>query len=487
MAVTPKKSSQENPRAYEDDYYPWNLFRVPKTVELNGREIPHPARNSALFIVHGIGEQEQTETSATLRLGLEDALVSIREWQKKQQPSVPINADSVPPPFIYEGYWADYADIAATFPEDWKRFDEMEKTFFKSIWESRVFSIMETLGWLILQQFALLDPRRIRDIGFLGWLLYLPLLFITPVMLILSLIKAPRVITRVLADVRLYARPRGVAEHAIVQRIDRRVGAAFLHLLGLDWEFRPLPREQHVTCSSEDLTFDRVIWISHSLGTVVSYNVLSDLFERAAEIDVDGDQIQKAGAERFRTSLRRFITLGSPLDKFAYLFSKSLRPWSKGDHKRLLKGGEKFPDDGDAQSGPRNPEETDWWINFYDVFDPVSGALTNPHICGDHPPVNVWSNSSVLSFIPGMAHLAYWKSEDVTRFILSRLYGRSYLQDKQPKQQSKFSSLAFATIGYVVWVCLLYGIILAVWWNRNFLLTSIWKMVVKAAKGILGQ
>ena len=486
MAVTHQESLQENPRAYQDDYYPWNLYRVPKTVEIKGKIIPHPARNSAVFVVHGIGEQELTETAATLRLGLEDALVLIRKWQNTQTPAVPVNADSVPPPFIFEGYWANYADVAETFKEDWKRFTVNEKKFFKTIWESRVFSAGETIGWLMLQQLSLLDPRRIRDVGIHGWLLYLPLLFITPLVLLLSMIKAPRIVTRIMADIRMYAHPRGIAEHAIVQRIDKNVGAAFLKLIGLDWNFRPLPPEDLLHSSGELCAFDRVIWISHSLGTVVSYNVLSDLFQRADEIDVSGDEFQKAGVERFRTSLRRFITLGSPLDKFAYLFSKSLRPWSKGDHKRLLKGGEKFPDDGDAQSGPANPAETEWWINFYDVFDPVSGALNSPLICGDHPPVNVRSNASLTSFIPGLAHIAYWKAKDVTRFILSRLYGRSYLQDQQPKQQSKLSSIVFAGIGYVVWVCLLYGILFGLWWYRNCILTGAWNLAVKALKGLVG-
>lgn len=407
MVAISHVSSQNTPRAYQDDFYPWNLHRVPRTVQIGKIDVPHPALHSAIFVVHGMGDQQWTETSATLRLGLEDALVHIRKWQDHWLPIQERNADRVPPPFAFDGYWADYADLEKTFPEDWALFNDRERKFFGFVWAWRAYSVIRTGTWILCQTIRLVDPRRIHDLRF-AWFVYLPLPFLTLLALVVSLIKAPRILTRVVADVRMYAEPRGMAEQAIVQRIDKRVGEALLRLIGLDWNFRPLLPEEMVHCSGEPFVFDRVIWVSHSLGTVISYNVLSDLLARADEIDAGNDEIQKNGTAKFRLALRRFITLGSPLDKFAYLYPNALRPWKKGNHKGFLQGGEFFSEDVNKKGYVPNPEETEWWINFYDAFDPVSGPLNNKLICGEFPPANIRSNSSFESILPGLAHIAYW-------------------------------------------------------------------------------
>ncbi len=73
----------QRPKAYEHDYYPWHLRRVPESITVDGHSIDHPGRTSAIFVVHGIGDQAWTDTSALLRSGMEDALAAIRKWQHK--------------------------------------------------------------------------------------------------------------------------------------------------------------------------------------------------------------------------------------------------------------------------------------------------------------------------------------------------------------------------------------------------------------------
>lgn len=455
--------SFRRPLAYEDQQLGWNILRVPRL--LPGTNIPHPGRTSAIFVVHGIGDQLWTATAAQLRSGFEDALFEIEKWQTEQKLRTPGGRDDVPlpPPFIFEGYWANYEDIEATFPDDWKRFSPSDRQFFSGLWQHRVFSIGRTLRWFVGQQMRLLSPRVLREVGPFAWLLYFPLQLVSLVTLAVALIRHPKLITGFLTDVRLYLDPRGVIERAIVQKIDERVGEDFLKMIGLDWEFRPLPVGRFIEAAGERLTFDRVVWVAHSLGTVISYNVLSALFRKAREIEAGTDEEQKRGVAIFRNRLSRFVTMGSPLDKVAFLFKeKSLRPWPEGARREFLMGGETLEKEAGA-------EKREWWINFYHVLDPVSGALQNPLICGDQPPSNHHIRSGL---IPGLAHVAYWTDRTALRFILSRTYGKNYLHDKEFRPWPPWLLTLLAVLGYVTWAAILLGAVYGLYrWGPTILRT----------------
>lgn len=127
----------KQPRAFDDCYY-WNLSRVPKTIEINGAHLPHPARKSAIFVVHGIGDQCRTDTAATLRSGFEDAFDVIEKWQANnpgdEENKRPINIKELSFPFIMDGYWSNYSSLEETFKEDWKHFNERERSFSSVIY-----------------------------------------------------------------------------------------------------------------------------------------------------------------------------------------------------------------------------------------------------------------------------------------------------------------------------------------------------------------
>lgn len=249
------------PRAYEDDRYPWNLHRVPRMAKVDGKMVDHPARDCAIYVVHGIGDQQWTETAALLRSGFEDAFDAIAKWQLEHPPEGggqdSKTADSLPPPFISDGYWSNYADLAATFPEDWQRFHERERTFFGNLWKQRS-SVLRTYWWFLRQQLRLLHWRMIKTVGWY-YLLYWPLQLVSLVALTLGLVKSPKILTRFIADIRLYVDPKGMIERAVVQRIDYRVGTQFLRMLGMDWNFRQLDEGEMIESSGEHVTFERVI------------------------------------------------------------------------------------------------------------------------------------------------------------------------------------------------------------------------------------
>jgi hypothetical protein len=457
------------PCAFEKNSYPWNLHRVPKETTINGRIVPHPGRQCAIFVVHGMGEQEWLDTSVLLRSGFEDALEIIRLWQTRNLKRDTSIREEVPPPYVCDGFWADYPDPVVSFPEDWKTFSDEEKKFYDHLWKKRSYSAFRTMSWFLNQQIRILFLPKVK---LLSRLLYLPLQFIIPLAWLLTFLRAPRIITRILADVRVYAHPCGMSEKAIVQRIELRVGKEFLKLLGLDCDFNPLAKNKLVTASGKPFIFNRIIWVSHSLGSVISYNVLSDIFHRAAEVEISGTAAQKKGVERFRKSLRRFVTLGSPLDKFAILFPETMRPWPEAAKKDFLET------NGDtiAKSSEINAGKHGWWINFYHVLDPVSGSLDHPLICDSYPPLNIHSDWKSLSLIPGLAHSSYWKAVKVLRFMLARTYGKEYLQDEDIEFHSSGNRIWFAIIGCFIWAFLLYGIPISLIWFYKIIGPGLWNI-----------
>ncbi len=393
------------------DQIPWHWGLVSDKIKAKASMVDNPGKTSCIFLVHGIGDQLQTETAVLLRSGFEDALIKISEWQegakevgstedKKRLVDLP-NPQDLAPPFIKEGYWADYPDIEKTFKEECEKFSENELKFLKGLWKKRVYSSLKTYWWFIKKQFKLITmgPQG----RFFAWLMYFPLQITSFVSLTFIAVKAPRILNNFLADVRMYVEPKGSVERAIVQRIDWRVKNDFMTLLGLDTDFRVLKEKMNVV--REKFVFKRVIWVVHSLGTVVSYNVLSDLFHKSIEIenDLNSSQEQLEGVRIFKKSLRRFVTIGSPFDKMAYLFREtSLRLWPGIPRHELLDGGEdwkaRFP--GGDKKKTSNEEDREWWFNFYHVLDPVSGALDSEYIFRGKPPVN--RTSSLQVYLDGL-------------------------------------------------------------------------------------
>jgi len=438
----PLSSRYKRPRAYDDKVYQWHLAQVPEKIEVDGVKVDNPARKNAIFLVHGMGFQKWAETTALLRFGFEDALEQIHA----KTPTGLRTPEETPPPFICEGYWADYDDFAASFKEEYEKWEKpkeagrKEKSFFVDLWKKRSTSTGRTFFWFVRQQLKLVNPRVIWVIHPFAWLLYIPLQFVSVFLLAVLSIVARKAMSQVLNDVRIYMSPRGIVERAIIQRIDRRVGEKFLKMIGLDWEFKPL--KDKIDIDKKEVVFDRVIWVAHSLGTVISYNVLSDLFHRAKELAVNGTREQKAGVTKFRDSLRRFVTLGSPLDKIAFLFgTEALRPWPAESRVDLVTSSSR---EGTAAAG----QMRDFWVNFYHVLDPVSGSLSNPLICGNNPPINFHIG---LLKIPAMAHVAYWRDRITLKYLLSRVYGKEFLPVPPIRPYSSGTLTFLAFLGYFVW------------------------------------
>lgn len=431
--------------------FPWHIGMVKDGLGIGVEPDKHPALTSAVFVVHGIGQQSLTETAAILRSGFEDTLTSMKRVKLKKD-------QYLPPPYIFEGYWANYADLKETFHQEWWSFDHESRSFFENLWRKRLFTVFGTVRWLFRQQLRLLSWRVWKEVGRWAWFTYLAAQIPLTMTWVVALFRYPRVVTGFLTDFRLYLDPKGVTEQAIAQNIDFRVRKRFMKMLGLDWDFRKLPKHELLDAAGHKVAFDRLVWVSHSLGTVISYNVLSDLLHRADKIESMPDTAEKrermGGVRKFRAGLRRFVTMGSPLDKVAFLFPLRVTPWPD-KHRADL-----FDCTGE---GPCK----EWWMNYFHVWDPVSGSLESPRICKKGAPMNFhirfWR-------IPGWAHVKYWVDKKPLSIILSRTFGKKVLEGDTPEHATAWVHTARAFFGHLLFFLLLgltVGIVMAIiYWEQ---------------------
>lgn len=404
----PEVNEKQRPRAFEPDRYQWHFGAIPETIERNGQHIPNPLRRSAVLVVHGMGDQSFLDTAIRLREGFENVIDELHRVH---------GLEKTPTPFTFEGYWGNYYNFERTFPDEWANFSEGEQRLFSRLWIRRSLSRTRTFFWFVKQALRLImDPRVVGKVGPIRWLTYGGVVLLGLINLAYMFIRHPKILSMVLNDVRLYLEPKGPIEEAIVQRIDRRVGEQFLLLLGLDWNFLDLPRDKQLQVEGKPHAFTHVMWVAHSLGSVISYNVISDLFARCKQLRDSPnkpdselsfqEREQQRNIARVEKGLHRYVTIGSPLEKIAFLFPKVLRPWPN-------------PYLGEfAQIHKRR-----WWTNFFHIWDPVSGRLRKTSTY-----FSIARNAhSRLWRVPGWAHVSYWGDRKILTYIVTRAYGRQVL------------------------------------------------------------
>jgi hypothetical protein len=433
-------------RTDELDAFPWHLLMVPRPGTPESKGEHSEVWRTAVFVVHGIGTQKITETAALLRSGFDNVLEDLETYINEGE-------QAISPPLIRDGYWADYDDIEKTFEAEWKRFSPESQNFFANLWRQRLFSSLGTILWFSWQPLRLLFNRRVFrqtvwwKVPFL-YLLYMASLVPIEAILIAALIRYPRVVHGFLTDVRLYFGPKGITERAIVQRIDFTVRKKFMKTLGLDWDFQPLNQDELLNVTGEKVAFNQVVWVAHSLGTVISYNVLADLMAHADRIermppDDPERKVRIAGVKKFRSGLMRFVTLGSPLDKIAVLFPERITPWAEW------------------VQGQNHGSDENWWVNCYHVLDPVSGSLGAESIRRYIKPANFHIG---FWHLPGYAHLAYWRDRTSLWFVLQQIFPEMFKKTVAPKAWRTSVLTLLALLSYLTaWMILIATYLLVVY------------------------
>ena len=433
VADVPDK--RRRPRAYDlnPHRYQWRFQSMPVQIRRDNKLITNPFREAALSVVHGVGEQEQGETAATLRVGIEDTVPRI---QPKHSPGS-IDGWIVPEPYIYGGYWANYGDMATMAAAAWKEFTDEEREYFSRVWSKRAISATRSVTWLVGNSLQLI--KKGRWIARLYYIYLMPMLWIIAGAMLLHR-KSRKLLSNYVNDARLYLEPKGDIEQEIVQRIDRKVGERFLVLLGYDWEFNKLTEKKQFKIATSPHRFRKVTWVAHSLGSVISYNVISDILQQCLQMRKAGGDKEKASIY-IENSLQSFVTLGSPLDKIAFLFGdRVLRKWPM----EYLPGG-KFDlwkgQDGQARA---------FWQNFHYTSDPVSGRLDSFH--AGNPDRNLVQNLHPAGRrFWGLSHTAYWKDKHILARILHLTFGSPYVKRLPLKLRSALRQRLALAIGAFFW------------------------------------
>lgn len=435
-----KKLSESRAPAYADPKHPWLFDQISSIDKHTGQ--PNPRKQAAVFIVHGIGTQAFEDTAITFRNGIEDTIDFLL---------TNTGGTDIPPPYSKEGFWANYEDFASHFSDEWKTFSEQEKIFYEKFWNKSAASAFVTYLWFVKQLFRLCFDGEIH-ISWRRRIQYFGMMPIGLVVLTGLSVFRPRITARILGDVRVYLRPSDFREASIIQRIDKRVGEQFLQLIGLDWEFNVLLPDRQLYINGKPHCFKYVTWVAHSLGSVVSYNVISDLFKRCEQFRSEGVKLD--AVQLVETALHRFITIGSPLEKIALLYREALREWPRGYVARFL------------DSGKRN-----WWSNFFHIWDPVSGVLRSSNFFSpiDSTESYVENYHSKMMRIPLAAHLSYWYDRNILSYIISRTYGRgvvdvrpSFKEQEEIKASRFISSIISLLIFFVLSGAVIYPLVVLV-------------------------
>jgi hypothetical protein len=141
--------------------------------------------------------------------------------------------------------------------------------------------------------------------------------------------------------------------------------------------------------------YDRVVVVGHSLGSVVSYDVLNQLLCEDA-IDCQAGRPGREVARR--TPL--FLTFGSPLDKTAFIFAIQ--------HHRTTQAREAL-----AASSQPMLQDYAWrparWVNIYSPWDIISGALEYYDLPGASDQRRVTNRVDRDATTLLMAHVEYWE------------------------------------------------------------------------------
>ncbi|MGE3787512.1 MAG: hypothetical protein AB7H03_12790 [Nitrospirales bacterium] len=491
------------PRAH--DYSPWRYqfrhLQLPSCIRVQGNnQTPNPFLKRAIFVVHGIGDQEDSVTAANLRNALEDAVCALDPQQWKEAGA---NRWIVPAPFVLDGFWAKYHDLSWIASEIFEDLSERPQRFFSLLWLGRAESAFQSAMWLARQAIGL-PAKATGPFSALYFLLLSgPLVLVSFGMLFRA--GTRKILCKYVNDTLVYLEPKGDIQHEIVQRIDRRVGEQFLELLGLDWDFCSIRPQGYRYVGADPDAFDEVVWVAHSLGSVISYNVIGDLLDQCVRIRTayDGADAQGKvalsermnGVKKVEQGLKHFITLGSPLDKIACLYrdpdtgrNTVLRPWppeyvdvhdaryipDSPVFRRSLLTPKKYEQDDSSPSDP--PQEQQFWVNFHYASDPISGKLEE---FGD-----LVDNYHVKGLkVPGYSHAQYWKDPPIVGRILELTFN-NYTKHQPIVQRLPFWQWCSLMSSFVLFLVLVSGLVAGVGWILWTILSD-WDKLAKLIEGWL--
>ncbi len=142
--------------------------------------------------------------------------------------------------------------------------------------------------------------------------------------------------------------------------------------------------------------YEQVVVVGHSLGSVVSYDMLNQLLCEDAIDRQAGRPTRDVGR---RTPL--FLTFGSPLDKTTFVFAIQHRRTTQA-REALVASAQPM-----LQGYEWRPER---WVNIYSPWDIISGSLEYFDLPGSKDPRRVDNLRDREATTLLMAHVEYWEN-----------------------------------------------------------------------------
>jgi hypothetical protein len=157
--------------------------------------------------------------------------------------------------------------------------------------------------------------------------------------------------------------------------------------------------------------YDSIVVVGHSLGSVVSYDVLNQLLCE--------DAIDRQAGRATREVARRtplFLTFGSPLDKTSFIFAIQ--------HRRTTQAREALAASAQPmlQDYASRPER---WVNIYSPWDIISGSLEYFDLPGASDPRQVMNRRDRDAATLLMAHVEYWENGLLPEVLSEALVGQA--------------------------------------------------------------
>jgi hypothetical protein len=153
--------------------------------------------------------------------------------------------------------------------------------------------------------------------------------------------------------------------------------------------------------------YEQVVVVGHSLGSVVSYDVLNQLLCE--------DAIDRQAGRPIRDVARRtplFLTFGSPLDKTTFVFAIQHRRTTQA-REALVASAQPM-----LQGYEWRPER---WVNIYSPWDIISGSLEYFDLPGSTDPRRVDNLRDRDATTLLMAHVEYWENGLLPRVLSKAL------------------------------------------------------------------
>jgi hypothetical protein len=170
--------------------------------------------------------------------------------------------------------------------------------------------------------------------------------------------------------------------------------------------------------------YEKIVYVAHSLGSVIAYDTLNAL------INCEAAKLPQGAANPAVERTKALITLGSPLDKTAFLFRVQFKVGSgrldqEGElRETMVCAVQPLITDYDLYRFKVPPSRRPKWINLWSRMDIVSGELSyydDPAVAASAPR-HVQNLIDPAAWKPILAHNQYWTGELLRETVYDELF-----------------------------------------------------------------